>query len=77
MVIILYFMFQVYAGDELIGSPSKMFELLKKAANLRPVEGNLDGSYVTLKYDLANSISMSLVLELIELPDRTMLSYLE
>lgn len=49
MVIILYFMFQVYVGDELIGSPSKMFELLKKAANLRPVSGNLDGSYVTLK----------------------------
>jgi Na+/proline symporter len=49
MVIILYFMFQVYAGDELIGSPSKMFDLLKKAANLRPVEGNMDGSYLTLK----------------------------
>lgn len=49
MVIILYFMFQVYAGDELIGSPSKMFDLLKKAANLRPVEGNIEGSYLTLK----------------------------
>jgi len=49
MVIILYFMFQVYAGTELIGSPSKMFELLKNAANLRPVDGNIDGSYLTLK----------------------------
>lgn len=49
MIIILYFMFQVYATDSLIGSPSEMFRLLKKAANLRPVEGNQDGSYLTLK----------------------------
>ncbi|KAK4949672.1 hypothetical protein LTR10_011513 [Elasticomyces elasticus] len=49
MIIILYFMFEVYATDSLIGSPSEMFRLLKKAANLRPVEGNQDGSYLTLK----------------------------
>lgn len=49
MVIILYFMFQVYVSDDLIGSPARMFELLKKAANLRPVEGNQHGSYMTLK----------------------------
>ncbi|KIW95404.1 uncharacterized protein Z519_03988 [Cladophialophora bantiana CBS 173.52] len=49
MVIILYFMFQVYCTDDLIGSPSRMFELLKKAATLRPVAGNQDGSYMTLK----------------------------
>ncbi|KIX04759.1 uncharacterized protein Z518_05629 [Rhinocladiella mackenziei CBS 650.93] len=49
MVIILYFMFQVYAEDDLIGSPSQMFQLLKKAANLRPVDGNQEGSYLTLK----------------------------
>ncbi|OAP60604.1 hypothetical protein AYL99_05606 [Fonsecaea erecta] len=49
MVIILYFMFQVYCTDDLIGSPSRMFELLKKAATLRPVVGNQDGSYMTLK----------------------------
>src|ERR1700749_2407765 len=49
MVIILYFMFQVYVSDDLIGSPSRMFELLKKAANLRPIDGNQDGSFLTLK----------------------------
>lgn len=49
MVIILYFMFEVYVSDDLIGSPSKMFELLKKAANIRPIDGNQDGSYMTLK----------------------------
>jgi hypothetical protein len=49
MVIILYFMFQVYVSDDLIGSPSRMFELLKKAAIQRPIDGNQDGSYLTLK----------------------------
>ncbi len=49
MVIILYFMFQVYAENSLIGSPAEMYKLLKKAANLRPVDGNQDGSYLTLK----------------------------
>ncbi len=49
MVIILYFMFQVYVSDDLIGSPSRMFDLLKKAAIRRPIDGNQDGSYVTLK----------------------------
>ena len=49
MVIILYFMFEVYVSDNLIGSPARMFELLKKAATQRPVEGNQDGSYMTLK----------------------------
>ena len=49
MVIILYFMFQVYAVDDLIGSPSRMFDMLKEAAVKRPVNGNKDGSYMTLK----------------------------
>ncbi|EXJ59059.1 hypothetical protein A1O7_06490 [Cladophialophora yegresii CBS 114405] len=49
MVIILYFMFEVYVSDDIIGSPARMFELLKKAASQRPVAGNQDGSYMTLK----------------------------
>ena len=49
MVIILYFMFEVYCTDHFIGSPSRMFELLKEAATQRPVSGNQDGSYMTLK----------------------------
>ncbi|RDW79313.1 sodium:solute symporter family protein [Aspergillus mulundensis] len=49
MVIILYFMFDVYSRNEMIGSPSAMYDLLKTAAVERPVEGNIDGSYVTLK----------------------------
>ncbi|KAF8221796.1 Na+/solute symporter [Tricholoma matsutake] len=53
MIIILYFMFQVYATNELIGSPSKMYDLLVAAAIERPVAGNQDGSYLTLKSNYA------------------------
>ncbi|GME21988.1 Sodium/solute symporter [Neofusicoccum parvum] len=53
MIIILYFMFNAYATSDLIGSPSKMFDLLKEAAIERPVEGNKDGSYLTLKSNFA------------------------
>jgi len=49
MIIILYFMFNAYAVSPLIGSPGEMYELLKKAGAQRPVAGNEDGSYVTLK----------------------------
>jgi Na+/proline symporter len=49
MIIILYFMFHAYATSELIGSPSAMYDLLSKAATSRPIEGNHEGSYVTLK----------------------------
>ncbi|KAJ5601489.1 hypothetical protein N7510_011023 [Penicillium lagena] len=51
--IILYFMFSVYSTNELIGSPTKMFELLQKAALERPVSGNTDGSYLTMKSNYA------------------------
>jgi hypothetical protein len=53
MVIILYFMFEVYASDALIGSPSAMYDLLKKAGKERPVAGNQEGSYLTMKSNSA------------------------
>ncbi|KAH7039026.1 solute symporter family transporter [Macrophomina phaseolina] len=53
MIIILYFMFHAYASSDLIGSPSKMYELLKEAAIERPVAGNVGGSYLTLKSNFA------------------------
>jgi Na+/proline symporter len=49
MIIILYFMFSVYSSNALIGSPEAMFNLLKEASVKRPVAGNQDGSYLTLK----------------------------
>ncbi|KAJ6018388.1 hypothetical protein N7522_001852 [Penicillium canescens] len=49
LIVILYFMFSVYSTNDLVGSPSAMFELLQTAAVKRPVDGNLDGSYLTMK----------------------------
>ncbi|EXJ77969.1 hypothetical protein A1O3_09128 [Capronia epimyces CBS 606.96] len=49
MIIILYFMFSVYTSNDLIGSPGKMYDLLVRAGELRPVDGNQNGSYLTLK----------------------------
>ncbi|KAI4852516.1 solute symporter family transporter [Aureobasidium sp. EXF-8845] len=53
MIIILYFMFNAYATNDLIGSPGEMYELLTKAAVQRPVAGNVQGSYLTLKSNYA------------------------
>lgn len=49
LIVILYFMFDVYARNPLIGSPQAMYDLLKQASLERPVDGNQDGSYLTLK----------------------------
>lgn len=53
MIVILYFMFSVYSTNPLIGSPAEMYQLLKEAAIKRPVDGNQDGSYMTLKSNFA------------------------
>ncbi|KAL2864061.1 sodium:solute symporter family protein [Aspergillus lucknowensis] len=49
MLIILYFMFDVYTTNDSIGSPSRMYDLLQAASLERPVDGNTNGSYLTLK----------------------------
>ncbi|KAJ7192584.1 solute symporter family transporter [Mycena pura] len=53
MIVMLYFMFSVYTTNPLIGSPSAMYSLLQEAAIKRPVAGNLDGSYLTMKSNFA------------------------
>lgn len=53
MVIIMYFMFNVYTSNDTIGSPSRMYDLLHEAAVKRPVPGNHEGSYLTLKSNFA------------------------
>ena len=53
MVVILYFMFSAYSTNPQIGSPSAMYELLKEAALKRPVDGNENGSYTTMKSNYA------------------------
>ncbi|KAJ7461689.1 solute symporter family transporter [Mycena galericulata] len=53
MIVMLYFMFSVYTTNPLIGSPAAMYGLLQEAAFKRPVAGNLDGSYLTMKSNFA------------------------
>ncbi|KAF9979622.1 hypothetical protein BGZ65_006263 [Modicella reniformis] len=48
MVIVLLFSFTAYTTSDLIGSPGKMYDLLQQAAALHPVDGNHEGSYLTM-----------------------------
>ena len=47
--IILTFAFSAYATNATIGSPKKVYELLVKAAAQHPVEGNAQGSYLSMR----------------------------
>ncbi|KAJ1559229.1 hypothetical protein HK405_011512, partial [Cladochytrium tenue] len=47
-VIVLLFGFTVYSSSSLIGSPSKMYDLLMAAAAAHPVSQNQDGQYLTM-----------------------------
>lgn len=49
LVIILTFAFTAYATNENLGSPGKVYDLLVEAAKKHPVEGNEDGSYLTMR----------------------------
>ncbi|KAF2189169.1 urea active transporter [Zopfia rhizophila CBS 207.26] len=49
LVILLMFAFTTYATNDVLGSPSKVYDLLVKAAKTHPVEGNAGGSYLTMR----------------------------
>ena len=49
MVVLLTFAFTAYATNETLGSPGKVYDLLVKAAKAHPVDGNQDGSYLTMR----------------------------
>ncbi len=49
LIIILYFAFTTYHTLPLLGSPSKVYDLLVNASKLHPIEGNSEGSYLTMK----------------------------
>jgi urea-proton symporter len=49
LVIILTFAFTTYATSNVIGSPGAMYDMLVEAAKRHPVEGNQDGSYLTMR----------------------------
>ncbi|KAK5091411.1 urea active transporter [Lithohypha guttulata] len=48
LVIILLFAFTTYATSELLGSPSAVYNALVAASEAHPVEGNAEGSYLTM-----------------------------
>jgi SSS family transporter len=49
LIIIILFSLTSYANSDLLGSPSKVYDLLVSAAAAHPVEGNQDGSYLTMR----------------------------
>ncbi|KAK7517198.1 urea active transporter [Phyllosticta citriasiana] len=49
LVIIFLFAFTTYANNSLLGSPGRVYDLLVNAAQRHPVEGNAEGSYLTMR----------------------------
>jgi len=49
MIILFYFFFFTYTESDLIGGMEGMYNMLVKAGEERPVAGNKNGSYLTLK----------------------------
>lgn len=49
IVIILVFAFTAYTASDTLGSPGAVFDLLVEAATRNPVEGNAEGSYLTMR----------------------------
>lgn len=47
--ILISFALVAYATSPVIGSPSKMWELLNYAAEANPISGNAQGSYLTMR----------------------------
>ncbi|KAL8287292.1 hypothetical protein RQP46_003744 [Phenoliferia psychrophenolica] len=47
--IILTFMFVTYTTSDKIGSPGKMYDMLTAVGKAKPVSGNAEGSYLTMK----------------------------
>ncbi|EGO51333.1 urea active transporter [Neurospora tetrasperma FGSC 2508] len=49
LLIIIVFALSAYASSEVLGSPSAVYDLLVKAAAAHPVDGNHEGSYLTMR----------------------------
>ncbi|KAI9868079.1 MAG: hypothetical protein M1813_006824 [Trichoglossum hirsutum] len=49
LVILFIFAFTTYATSNILGSPGKVYDLLVEAAKRHPVEGNAEGSYLTMR----------------------------
>ncbi|KAK4503442.1 hypothetical protein PRZ48_004357 [Zasmidium cellare] len=49
LVIILIFAFTAYATNEILGSPGAVYDALVAASERHPVDGNAEGSYLTMR----------------------------
>ncbi|KAJ5758147.1 uncharacterized protein N7511_006841 [Penicillium nucicola] len=49
LVVIFLFAFSAYATNAELGSPSKVYDALVSASKRHPVEGNAEGSYLTMR----------------------------
>ncbi|KAJ5086019.1 hypothetical protein N7532_010790 [Penicillium argentinense] len=49
LVVIFLFAFSAYATNAELGSPSRVYDALVEAAKRHPVEGNAEGSYLTMR----------------------------
>lgn len=49
LIIIIVFALTAYASSGVLGSPSAVYDLLVEAATAHPVDGNKDGSYLTMQ----------------------------
>ncbi len=49
LIIIILFSLTAYATSNELGSPGAVYDLLVKAAEAHPVDGNQDGSYLTMR----------------------------
>lgn len=60
LIIIFVFAFTTYATSDVLGSPSKVYDLLVKAAEAHPVDGNAGGSYLTMQVSHFDSLQLLL-----------------
>jgi Na+/proline symporter len=49
LLIIIVFALTTYATSDILGSPGAVYDLLVEAAAAHPVDGNKDGSYLTMQ----------------------------
>lgn len=59
--IMLTSIFSIYVTSDVIGSPDRMWELLHEASILHPVDGNAQGSYLTMRSEGGGFIGLVFV----------------
>jgi len=49
ITLLFVFAFSAYATSDILGSPGRVYDLLTEAAKMHPVDGNAQGSYLTMR----------------------------